>query len=46
MTKPDPSNTNADKPPIFKSWNQMYIFVFGHLIFLIILFYLFTTYFS
>lgn len=34
------------KPPILGSWKNMYIFVFGHLIVLILLFYLFTQYFS
>ncbi|PWJ41030.1 hypothetical protein BC781_104297 [Sediminitomix flava] len=33
-------------PSLFKSWNQLYAFVFGELILLIILFYQFTASFS
>ncbi|WP_255697679.1 hypothetical protein [Fulvivirga ligni] len=36
----------AEKIPIFKSWKTWYFVVLGNLIFLIIIFYLFTSYFS
>jgi hypothetical protein len=32
----------GDLPPFFKKWNYLYAFVIGHLIYLILLFYLFT----
>jgi hypothetical protein len=35
-TEPDNQTTQQDKPPIFSSWKNMYIFVFGQLIVLII----------
>lgn len=35
-----------DKPPFFKSWKGWYLLVVGNLIFLILLFYLFTRYYS
>jgi hypothetical protein len=35
-----------EKPPIFGSWNKIYAIVLGNLVLLIILFYLFTKYFS
>jgi hypothetical protein len=31
-----------DKPPFLGSWNKIYLFVFGELVILILLFYLFT----
>lgn len=36
----------ADPPPFFKSWRGMYALVLGTLVVLIILFYLFTIYYS
>ena len=35
-----------EKAPLFSNWNYWYLFVIGFLITLIILFYLFTKYFS
>jgi len=35
-----------DKPPFLGSWNKIYLFVFGELVILILLFYLFTKAFS
>lgn len=35
-----------DKPPFLKSWNKIYLVVFGELVVLILLFYLFTQVFS
>jgi hypothetical protein len=40
------TNNQSDKPPIFSSWKNMYVFVFAQLLFLIALLYLFTRYFS
>jgi len=37
---------NPDKVPLFKTWRQWYFFVIAFLVLLIILFYLFTNYFS
>jgi len=39
-------NTEKDKIPVFKTWNQWYWFVIIFLILLIILFNFFTKYFS
>ena len=46
-------NTNSEswdkgeeQPPILSSWNQLYAVVFFHLVFLIVLFYLFTRLFN
>jgi len=39
-------NVNEEKPPIFSSWKILYTLVLVNLISLIILFYLFTKYFS
>jgi hypothetical protein len=33
-------------PPLIKSWQQMYLIVFGNLVLLILIFYWFTRYFS
>jgi hypothetical protein len=44
--EPNPDTNPQDKPPIFNSWRNMYIFVFGQLIVLIVFLYLFTKYFS
>lgn len=38
--------TLKDKPPVFKSWKQMYAFVLGAFATLVILFYIFTITFS
>ncbi len=38
--------TVEDKPPILKSWNSLYALVFINLVVLVVLFYLFTEYFS
>jgi len=35
-----------DLPPFFKSWNQLYGFVIGQLLFLIVAFYFFTKIFE
>ena len=35
-----------DKPPLFASWTQWYVFVLAFLIVLIVLFKFFTNYFS
>ena len=37
-----PNHDNEDSPPIFKSWNQMYIFVLVLHAIIITLFYIFT----
>jgi hypothetical protein len=39
-------NIMEDKPPFLGSWNKIYLFVFGELVILILLFYLFTKVFS
>jgi hypothetical protein len=39
-------NMIDDKPPFLGSWNKIYLFVFGELVILILLFYLFTKVFS
>jgi hypothetical protein len=41
-----PETDKDDRAPVFGSWNRMYIFVVANLFFLILLFYLFTQYFS
>jgi len=35
-----------EKPPFFKSWKQIYVFVLGVLTTLVVLFYIFTIQFS
>jgi len=35
-----------DPPPFFDSWNKMYAFVMGSLVFYVCIFYLFTEYYS
>ncbi len=42
----DSKNLIEDKPPLLGSWNKIYLFVFGELLILILLFYLFTKAFS
>ncbi len=37
---------SEDRPPILGSWKKLYLFVVAQLVVLIILFYLFTKYFS
>jgi len=44
--KPDGKNMIDEKPPVLKSWKQVYTVVFLNLVVLIILFYLFTKIFS
>ncbi len=39
-------SAEKEQPPFFSSWNQVYLLVFSFLIFQIVLFYLFTQYFS
>lgn len=36
----------SEKVPLFRTWTQWYGFVIGFLVVLIVLFYLFTKYFS
>jgi len=42
----DQNKHNDEKPPFLGSWNKIYLLVFGELIVLISLFYLFTKAFS
>ncbi|MFQ5602189.1 MAG: hypothetical protein ACE5HS_02860 [bacterium] len=42
IKKIEKQNPAEEAPPIFKSWNRLYAFVFGHLVLLIIAFYIFT----
>ena len=37
---------NDEKPPVFGTWNQLYLFVLSHLAILIALFYMITKYFA
>jgi hypothetical protein len=37
-----PQNGENEKPPVFKSWKRLYIFVLVQLAVLILLFYIFT----
>ena len=37
---------SQDRPPILGTWKKLYLFVFGQLVVLIMLFYLFTKYYS
>ena len=49
MVKNSPTNIGSsieEKPPVLSSWNKVYAVVIINLIVLIILFYLFTNYFS
>ncbi|MFQ5708139.1 MAG: hypothetical protein ACE5HO_11850 [bacterium] len=39
-------NAQEEPPPVFKSWNRLYTAVFLNLVFLIVLFYLFTRMFD
>jgi len=41
-----PNDTREEKPPVLSSWNKLYAVVFFNLVFLIVLFYLFTKIFS
>jgi len=38
--------SEAEKPPLFKNWKGWYFLEIGNLVFLIILFYLFTKFFE
>jgi hypothetical protein len=40
------TNPADEKPPIFKTWRRLYWLVFLNLIFLVILFYIFTKVFE
>jgi len=40
------TNQQNDKPPLFSSWPQWYVFVLAFLAVLIVLFKFFTNYFS
>ncbi|MFZ1291162.1 MAG: hypothetical protein WAR79_13785 [Melioribacteraceae bacterium] len=40
------NKTIEEKPPILSSWRKIYTIVFMNLVILVILFYLFTKYFS
>jgi len=46
MKNDDPIHYDEDKPPILKSWRNIYIAVLVNLVVLIILFYLFKEHFS
>jgi len=46
MKNDDPIHSEDEKPPILKSWRNIYIAVLANLILLIILFYLFEEHFS
>lgn len=46
MTKPDQTELDDERPPIFQSWNQMYAFVLILHAIIITLFYLFTQAYS
>lgn len=46
MAKESVEQEAEEKPPYFKSWKGWYLLVIGNLIFLIILFYLFTIHYS
>ncbi|NRB63228.1 MAG: hypothetical protein HRU40_09430 [Saprospiraceae bacterium] len=46
MNEPEPLDAQEDRPPIFKTWNQMYLFVLVLHALIISLFYLFTQAYS
>lgn len=46
MVKQDDFDNRDDLPPFFKSWKGLYLFVLGHLVFLMAAFYLFTKFFE
>ncbi|HNS11624.1 MAG TPA: hypothetical protein PKM97_03345 [Bacteroidia bacterium] len=46
MKKDNQEHSEEDKPPILRSWRNIYIAVFTNLIILIILFYLFKEHYS
>lgn len=39
-------NSEEKPPALFKTWRQFYLFVFGNLVLMIVLFYLFTNMFN
>jgi hypothetical protein len=47
MAKPQTEKQNVieEKPPVLKSWRQLYTVVFINLVVLIVLFYIFTVHF-
>jgi hypothetical protein len=48
-TQPDndlPNGHEEERPPIFRTWRQLYMAVLGNLIFLIVIFYILTRVFS
>ena len=46
MDKENPDEELRKVFPFFKNWRQLYLFVLGELLVLIVLFYLFSSYFS
>lgn len=46
INKQNNMNPEEEAPPFFKSWKGMYWLVIGNLIFMIILFYWLTLYYS
>lgn len=46
MTEENKDLEAEEKPPFFKKWKGWYLLVLGNLVFLIILFYLFTNHYS
>lgn len=46
MNPTEPTDNQEDRPPIFRSWNQMYLFVLVLHAIIIFLFYLFTQAYS
>ncbi|HKB86335.1 MAG TPA: hypothetical protein VKD08_09215 [Ignavibacteriaceae bacterium] len=42
----DEHNTEEEKPPVLKTWNNIYALVFLNLVVLIIFFYIFTKVFE
>jgi hypothetical protein len=41
-----PDDHQEDRPPIFRTWRQLYLAVLGNLILLIVIFYVLTRIFS
>lgn len=46
INKENNMNPEEESPPFFKSWRGMYWLVIGNLVFMIILFYWLTLYYS
>ncbi|HPG38759.1 MAG TPA: hypothetical protein PLP19_14215 [bacterium] len=40
------SSNDIEKPPLLSSWPKLYLVVFLNLVLLVVLFYIFTKYFS